>query len=101
MEYIIGFVFGLFVYRFLLEVEDHLRSKRIERLSKEIMDKYREMVVPSKIEKIDNRFFMYNRDTNEFLAHGKDYEELEENARIKYPNKMFDVPKEELALFDK
>lgn len=101
IDFFIGFIIGLLAYRFILEVDDHLRAKRIEEATEEVIQRFRKHVIPCKIEKVDDRFFMYNRETEEFVAHGTSYEELQENAKAKFPDKMFDVTQEELALFDK
>lgn len=96
LEFLIGFVAGIFVYRSLIAIATYALQKRLENKVSELMEEFKKSMIDSKIEVADGVYYMYNRDTNEFLAQGKTFEELEKAARAKYPDKMFNVPHKEL-----
>jgi len=39
---------------------------------------------------------MYNRETNEFIAQGNTFEELETRLKKEFPDKYFDVKQEDI-----
>lgn len=47
-----------------------------------------EKVVPVKFELIDNVYFVWSTDNNEFLAQGKNYKELIDNLQARFKNGM-------------
>lgn len=63
---------------------------------REIMDKLKKDVIPCKLEFVNNTILMYNRETNEFIAQGNSYDELEELLKQKFPDKFFDVKQEDI-----
>jgi hypothetical protein len=61
----------------------------------------KERIVNSRIEEVNGSLFLFNRETDEFLGQGKDIYELEENVKNKYPNKLFNVPSDQLEPYMK
>jgi hypothetical protein len=53
-------------------------------------------IIPGRLETVEGRIFLYNRETDEFLAVGDTWEELNKKATQRFPNKFFDVPKKEI-----
>lgn len=94
------FILGIFTGAACLHIVQYIRSsiirRRVEKRLDDVLDTLRESIINSRIECVNDKYFMYNADTNEFIAQGSDYDELEESARLKYPGKLFNVPKQEL-----
>ena len=101
MDFILGFLIAIFLYRFFIALENYAVNKRVEKATEEVMTKFREKIIPAYIEYSNGVFYMYNKSTNEFIAQGINYETLEAAAKSKHPGKMFDVVTEELSMFDK
>ena len=45
--------------------------------------------------------YLYNSETEEFLGQGKTMQELNDAVRSRFPDKLFNVPQEELDKFMK
>ena len=73
----------------------HLTSEA-EDLEEHIISKMREDVIPCRLEFVNNTIFMYNRDTDDFIAQGKTFEELEQRCKERFPDKYFDVKQEDI-----
>lgn len=97
LEFLIGILLGAFFHRIYVDIRLRILEKRIESKIQSTLTELKKSVIDSKIEFVDGMYFLYNRETNEFLAQGKNYDELEEAARKKYPNKLFNVPQTELT----
>lgn len=95
-DFLFGLVLGIFLHRAYLEIKFYLWEKRVEEKTREALGKFREKVIPSRIEVVNGMYFIYNRETNEFLGQANNMVELEKLMRTKYPNKLFDVPNEQL-----
>jgi hypothetical protein len=101
IDFLLGTLFGFVLYRFTVFVSVYFLEKRIEEKVEQTMKEIRKSLIPSKIEYTNGVYYMFNRETDEFLAQGKTFDELEKVAREKHPNKLFNVPKEELQLLMK
>jgi hypothetical protein len=105
MEFIVGIFFGALICFTVIAAVAHILVRiRVARLEKALIDgikKFREHVIPSRIEEVNGRLFLYNRETEEFLGQGTTFEELNNHIKERYPNKLFDVPEGELAKFVK
>lgn len=77
----------------------HMLKKLDEELGKKI-ESIRERIIPSRIEEENGMLYLYNKETNEFLGQGKNFVDLEKNVREKFPNKLFNVPQEELNKYE-
>lgn len=99
MEFLFGFITAWIVIRLLDAAAIIRRAKRIDKVLDEKIKEIKEKIIPSRIEEANGCLFMYNSETNEFLCQGKDMNELEQNARAKFPNKLFNVPQDELNKF--
>lgn len=96
MDFLFGFILGVITLKIYSSITLYFLEKRLEKKIDSVLTEFRKHVVNSKIEVVNDTYFMYNRDTNEFLGQGKTFEELEKTMKIKYPNKLFNVPHEEL-----
>jgi hypothetical protein len=98
---IVFFVFGYWLSGFIRDIKEQMEIKKLERGITERLEKFREKVIPSRIEEENGVLYLYNSDTNEFLGQANSFEQLEEAMMAKYPGKLFNVPKDELSKFTK
>lgn len=96
MDFILGFLTAVVLQYILNRVYMKLFEKRAQGIIDETMRKLKDTIVPARIEVNQGVLYMYHRDTNEFLAQGNTFKDLEEAARSKYPNKLFNVPQDNL-----
>lgn len=47
---------------------------------------WKEHMIPLSIEKVKDRFYAYNDETGEFVCQGADYQELNKNFSLRFPN---------------
>jgi hypothetical protein len=101
VTFICGYIVGWKYYEKLLDedieaFEEHQNSlKYIDNETQEIHDA--EIVVNITIEKHDKFYLVYNLDTNDFMAQGKNRKEVEAALVDRYPNKLFNATEENLA----
>lgn len=96
LEFLVGVLLGVFFHRVYIDIRLRFLEKRIEEKIESTLTEFRKSVIDSKIEFVNGVYFMYDRKTNEFLAQGSTFDELEKAARTKYPDKLFNVPQKEL-----
>lgn len=96
MEFLFGFILGIITIKIYSSIALYFLEKRLEQKVEEVLKEFRKNVINSKIEVENGTYFIYNRETNEFLGQGKTFEELEKVMKAKYPNKLFNVPHSEL-----
>ena len=105
MEFILGVLAGIFLFALMITIAIHIiarrRLKYIETKTNEIITAFKKNVIDSRIEEANGLLFLYNRETNEFLGQGKDLKELNEVVMKRFPNKLFNVPQDELNKFEK
>ena len=105
MDYILiciaCFLFGYWLSNFVRDVKERMEIKKLEDGITERLEKFREKVIPSRIEEENGVLYLYNSDTNEFLGQANSFEQLENAMMEKFPGKLFNVPKEELSKFIK
>lgn len=80
--YIIGFKRG---YEFHEKEQRKRISDTIDKLEEDFIDS----LIRVKVEKVDGILFVYNEKTNEFMAQGKNEEELADILKKRYPGKRF------------
>jgi len=95
-DFLIGVFVGAVLYRTYLEFRLKLLEKRIEDRIDSTLAQLKKSIIDSKIEFSNGVYYLYNRNTNEFIAQGNNFEELEKAAKKKYPDKLFNVPQKEL-----
>jgi len=82
----VGIVIGVGVFYFTLKLAVNILMRRlaqdIDALQAEI-DK-NEKAISARIELHKNVFFVYNNETNEFMAQGNDLAELREHIRVRW-----------------
>lgn len=98
--YVVCFVLGWFFCKLSMGIKNYQMLKRLDKELGEKIDKIRERIIPARIEEVNGSLFLYNSETNEFLGQGKNFTELENAVRVKYPNKLFNVPQKELDKYE-
>lgn len=101
MDFVLGFATALVIQYVISKIYVRVLEKKLENRLEELTLKLRETIIPARIESAGSVLYMYNRDTNEFLAQGNSFLELEKAARLKFPGKLFNVPQSELNEFVK
>jgi len=93
--WILGAVYGWYarerharrtIDRFMMHVEEAV-SEQVD-----------ESIIHINIEKHNGTFFVYKKNTSEFMGQGTTRWELEQNLAKRYPDKKFAADKEELRL---
>lgn len=93
---IIGVILALAALNIIARIYLDIKEKQLDDAIKDGLAKLKETIIPSKIENVNGRLFLYNCETNEFLAQGNNLQELNDAARSRFPNKLFNVPAEQL-----
>lgn len=100
MELLLGIAIGVIgtviVLNILARFVDEIRNKQLDIKLEEGLKKLREVVIPSRIEVVNGMLFLYNKENDEFIAQGKNFIELNDNAKARYPEKLFNVPQDEI-----
>lgn len=95
-ELLVGVLLGVMFHRIYIDIRLRLLEKRIGDKIEKTLTEIRKNVIDSKIEFVDGVYYLYAKESNEFLAQGNTFDELEKAARSKYPDKLFNVPQSEL-----
>jgi hypothetical protein len=98
---VIGIVITLAIANAVARVYIHIQSKKLDAALESGLAKLKETIVPARIEDVNGMLFLYNKETEEFLAQGKTFEELNRSAKDRFPNKLFNVPQSELDKYTK
>lgn len=83
--------------------ERHAR-RTVERffsgVAEDIDNTARDSVIPIKIDRHNGIFYVYNKDTEEFMGQGSTQKELEGNLAKRFPDKKFAADKENLKVLN-
>jgi hypothetical protein len=96
LELIIGILLGYILAEYVRDVRTRIELRK----TKQLYDKFKARIVPSKIEKENGMLYIYNRETNEFLGQATTLVELEKTLLEKFPDKLFNVPSKELEKYN-
>jgi hypothetical protein len=83
---ILGIVIGAAGFYLTLKIAVNILMRRLAHDIEEIqaeLDKH-ENAIPARVELHNNIFFVYNNDTNEFMAQGNDLAELRDRVRARW-----------------
>jgi len=96
LEFLVGFFIGTVLYKTYIDIKVKLLEKRLEERIELTLTQLKKSIINSKIEVDNGVYYLYNRETNEFIAQGNTFDELEKAAKTKFPDKLFNVPQKEL-----
>lgn len=95
----IGLVSGLVSAGSVIAYSKYLQHKRLLKTmgyAQSILEEFEERVINARLEFYDNVIRMYNKDTDEFLAQGKDMDELNSALKSRFPDKLFNIKQEQI-----
>jgi hypothetical protein len=69
-------------------------------LEEDIDEKVNDTIIPIKIDRHSGVFYVYNKETEEFLGQGNSRKELELNLAKRFPDKKFAADKESLKVLN-
>ena len=105
MDFLVGIVFGIFIsfalIKLIAAVVRKMAEDTLDEKLKEGLEKLKEKIIPSRIERVNGMLYLYNKETEEFLGQGKDMQELNDVVKARFPDKLFNVPREELSKYEK
>jgi len=79
------------------------REEHAKQITEKLLDRLQESSeqdedsIQITIEKHNNTFYVYHRETNEFMAQGSSKDEVETNLRKRYPGKSFGCAESNLS----
>jgi len=90
LEFLLGVMVGAaLLYLMTIWLMEHLIARAMQQGSAD-----RELansVIRARVEQIDNQFYIYNIDKNEFLVQGRDMKELVDNLELRKPGAVIGV----------
>jgi len=88
----LGICIGVWLFYFTLKLIIRRLLARIENDLEEALEKHQEeKTIPCRVELHNAMFFVYNNETNEFMAQGKDLKELREHIKFRWADKKVSV----------
>ena len=90
---VMGFVAGVTAFYLILKLAVNLLARRIEQQLETLEEALKEHVdlIPCRVEQHDGVFFVYNNETNEFMAQGNDLAELRERIKARWKDRRVSV----------
>jgi len=87
---ILGMLLGIWLFYLVMKMAVHITvaraSKELQDLEKAIEQYHEESMIPCRVESHQGVFFVYNNDTNEFMAQGLTGAELRERIKARWSN---------------
>lgn len=83
---LVGMCLGIWVFYIVLKLTINIFTRRLARDIEELqaeLNQY-EKAIPARVELHNNVFFVYNNDTNEFMAQGNSLDELREHIKARW-----------------
>lgn len=89
-DFVLDTIFWLIVIWLFMKVwQTYLIAKNeaLEAQIKDLTQKVKDQVIHVNIEKHDNVFYLFEKDTNRFIAQGTNFEEIKEHCQARFKNK--------------
>ena len=84
----IGMFLGVIILSFLINAS--LRNMEKTMSQDEIVDRalkvWKDTMIPLSIEKVNDLFYAYNDETGEYVCQGADFNELQDNFKLRFPD---------------
>ncbi len=89
----VGIAVGVWMFYLALKLAVHILSRRIQRDLETLEEALKEHVdlIPCRVEQHDGVFFVYNNETNEFMAQGSTLIELRERIKARWKDQRVSV----------
>ena len=98
---VLGIAIGAWLFYLGLKIVIARLIARIEGDLERALEQAKEESIPCRVELHNDVFFVYNNDTNEFVAQGKDLAELRERIRVRWADKKVSVIAGDEAVLEK
>lgn len=72
-------------------------DKLVDKMNDDMVDEFKKKVIDITVEKSGDFFFVYRKEDGAFLAQGTDINKLSDILTEKFPGKLFNCSKEDLA----
>lgn len=87
---ILGMLLGIWLFYLVMKMAVHITvaraSKELQDLEKAIEQYHEEDMIPCRVESHQGMFFVYNDQTNEFMAQGNTLAELRDRIKVRWSN---------------
>ena len=104
-DFYIGVLVGTFLtvalIKLMAAIIRHTIEDDIDKKIKEGLEKLKERIIPSRIERVNNMLYIYNKETEEFLGQANTMKELSDVLEKRFPGKLFNVSQEEIDKYIK
>jgi hypothetical protein len=103
IDFIIDTVFWFVVFWLIIKVCQTYIIAKNETLAeqiKEMTEQIKNSVIQVDIEKHDNMFYLYNKDTREFIAQGTNFDEVKLHCETRFKGKSVVADETQMKMFD-
>ena len=99
---VVGIFIGVIAFYLTLKLAVNILTRRIERELETLEEALKEHVdlIPCRVEQHQGMFFVYNNDTNEFMAQGSTLTELRERIKARWKDQRVSVVAGDEAVLD-
>ena len=104
MDFVVDIIFWLVVIWLVMKVWGKYLTAKNEALVEQIKDMQAQMknsIILVEIEKHDDIFYLYEKDTQEFIAQGTNFDEIREHCKTRFKDRAVvadEVQMEQLGL---
>ena len=104
MDFVVDIIFWLVVIWLVMKVWEKYLTAKNEELVEQIKDMQAQMknsIILVEIEKHDDIFYLYEKDTQEFIAQGTNFDEIREHCKTRFKDRAVvadEVQMEQLGL---
>ena len=96
--FIVAFVLGgVYGYNLRERIAQRVIEKTLSQLEK-VQEEVRKDLIHITVEKHESRLFIYNKESNEFMAQGTTMDELNDALEKRFPGKKFACSEEHLEI---
>jgi len=99
-----GIISGIVAGLIVILYSKYVQFKRVSKVityAQNILDELENRVINTRLEFDNNCIRAYNSDSDEFLAQGICWEEINSNLKKRYPNNFFNVAQEQIIRAEK
>jgi hypothetical protein len=99
-----GIISGIVAGLIVILYSKYVQFKRVSKVityAQNILDELENRVINTRLEFDNNCIRAYNSDSDEFLAQGISWEEINLNLKKRYPNNFFNVAQEQIIRAEK
>jgi len=103
MDFFTDTIFWVAVFWLVIKIwQKYLTAKNIilEEEIKGMADQIKNNFIRVDIEKHDNMFYLYEKDTREFIAQGSNFEEVKQRCEARFKGKAVVADETQMKMFD-